>query len=212
MAKQIEGVYERILECAKKEFMEKGYMDASLRIIAANANTSTNSIYVRFGDKEGLFEAIVKPVADGLMELFGDIQETFHGFDAEVQKEQMNEYSFREMEKFLDYIYAYFDEFRLLLDASYGTKFQNFVDELARIEVEYTYKYLEAIGCSEIKDGSITEEILHLVMTAYFEGVFEVVRHGMDRQTAGKYISLLEHYHAAGFDAIFAMEMQEPGR
>ena len=28
MAKQIEGVYERILECAKKEFLEKGYTDA----------------------------------------------------------------------------------------------------------------------------------------------------------------------------------------
>ncbi len=53
MAKQIEGVYERILECAKKEFLEKGYMDASLRTIAAEAETSTNSIYVRFKDKGG---------------------------------------------------------------------------------------------------------------------------------------------------------------
>ena len=35
MAKQIEGVYERILECAKKEFLEKGYTEASLRTIAA---------------------------------------------------------------------------------------------------------------------------------------------------------------------------------
>ena len=34
MAKQIEGVYEAVLECAKKEFLEKGYKDASLRTIA----------------------------------------------------------------------------------------------------------------------------------------------------------------------------------
>ena len=59
MAKQIEGVYERILECAKQEFLEKGYLDASLRTIATKAGTSTNSIYVRFQDKEGLFEALV---------------------------------------------------------------------------------------------------------------------------------------------------------
>ena len=56
MAKQIEGVYEAILSCAKKEFLEKGYKDASLRVIAQEAGTSTGSIYTRFGDKEGLFE------------------------------------------------------------------------------------------------------------------------------------------------------------
>lgn len=55
MAKQIEGVGERILACAKEKFLEKGYTDASLRTIAAAAETSTNSIYVRFGDKEGCF-------------------------------------------------------------------------------------------------------------------------------------------------------------
>lgn len=37
MAKQREGVYERIIECARKEFLEKGYMDASLRTIATQA-------------------------------------------------------------------------------------------------------------------------------------------------------------------------------
>ena len=41
MAKQIEGVYEAILSCAKKEFLEKGYKDASLRVIAQEAGTST---------------------------------------------------------------------------------------------------------------------------------------------------------------------------
>ena len=37
MAKQIEGVYEAVLACAKKEFLEKGYTDASLRTIAQEA-------------------------------------------------------------------------------------------------------------------------------------------------------------------------------
>ncbi len=208
MAKQIEGVYERLLECGKEEFLAKGYRDASLRVIAANAATSTNSIYVRFRDKEGLFEAIVGPVVEGLTRMFCGIQEDFRGFDAETQKEQVNEYSFQGMETLLDYIYDHFDEFRLLLDASYGTRFQNFVDELSRIEVEYTYKYMETVGCAGVEAGAVTEEFLHIVTTAYFEGVFEVVRHGMDRETAGKYIGMLERYHAAGFDTFFYPDQQ----
>ena len=105
MAKQIEGVYERILDCAKKEFLEKGFISASLRVIAANANTSTNSIYVRFKDKEGLFEAIVSPALDGMMDMFCKSQETFHSFDAETQKAQVNNYSFNAMDRILDYIF-----------------------------------------------------------------------------------------------------------
>ena len=34
MAKQREGVYERVLECARREFLAKGYQNASLRSIA----------------------------------------------------------------------------------------------------------------------------------------------------------------------------------
>ncbi|MCH1983012.1 TetR/AcrR family transcriptional regulator [Ruminococcus sp. OA3] len=203
MAKQIEGVYEQLLECAKHEFLVKGFKDASLRTIAANAGTSTNSIYVRFQDKEGLFEAIVEPVVSGVLQLFCEIQETFHEFEPEIQKARVNEYSFKEMDRFLDYIYGNLDEFRLLLDASHGTRFQNFVDELTRVEVEYTYKYMEVAGYMSAEDGEVTGEFLHMVTTAYFEGVFEVVRHGMDRGSAGRYVRMLERYHAAGFDTFF---------
>ena len=65
MAKQIAGVSARILTAAKAEFLDKGYPDASLRAIAAAADTSTNSIYVRFGDQEGLFS--VPPAAGRLL-------------------------------------------------------------------------------------------------------------------------------------------------
>ena len=59
MAKQIEGVSERILACAKEEFLEKGFSEASLRSIAAKADTTTGSIYSRYGGKEELFGEIV---------------------------------------------------------------------------------------------------------------------------------------------------------
>lgn len=39
MAKQIEGVADRIITAAKREFLDKGYVEASLRTIAAAART-----------------------------------------------------------------------------------------------------------------------------------------------------------------------------
>lgn len=203
MAKQIEGVYERILECAKKEFMEKGYTDASLRTIAANADTSTNSIYVRFKDKERLFAAIVEPVVNKMMGMFMHVQEEFHHFEKEKQLQEMRRYSSDEMNNILDYMYDNLDAFCLLLDASYGTRFHNFVDELVRIEVEYTYKYMEAVGYSAELKNSMNENLLHMVMTSYFEGIFEVIRHGLNREEAKEYVAMLGKYHQAGFEALF---------
>lgn len=203
MAKQIEGVYDAVLACAKEEFLEKGYQDASLRVIAQKAGTSTSSIYTRFGDKEGLFEAIVQPVVTSVMAQVSDVQETFHGFDSETQKQQVHQYSASRMQDILDYMYAHFDEFRLLLDASHGTRFQNFVDDLTQMEVEYTIKFLEVTGRPCADGLPLTKDFMHIVTTSYFEGVFEVIRHNMDRETAGKYVEQLQRYHAAGFDALF---------
>ena len=138
MAKQIEGISERILTCAKAEFLDKGYTDASLRVIAAAAETSTNSMYVRFGGKERLFSAIVEPALNEMTERFLKIQEAFHHMDRDAQAARMAEYADGGTAELVDYIYEHLDEFCLLLDASYGTRFHNFVDALVRIEVEYT--------------------------------------------------------------------------
>lgn len=206
MAKQIEGVYERILESAKAEFLLNGYVDASLRTIASNAETSTNSIYVRFKDKEGLFTAIVEPVMNELLDRFRNVQEMFHSFDDEKQRNEMGEYSSDQILKMIDYIYDNLNEFRLLLDASYGTKFHNFIDEFVRIETEYTYKWMEATGCRLEVEGDITRNLLHIINTSYFEGIFEVVRHDLSREETKKYISILGNYHQEGFRAIIKQD------
>lgn len=206
MAKQIEGVYEAVLECAKKEFLEKGYKDASLRTIAQEAGTSTSSIYTRFGDKEGLFRAIVEPAAEEMRRMFLEIQENFHQLDDNVQQSEMGQYTSLHQMELLDYIYDHFDEFRLLLDGAEGTQFACFLDELVDIEVDYTYKYMEVIGCESVRSGQVTEDLIHIVTTAYFNGMFEPVRHRMDKARALHYVRQLNRYHMAGFETIFHPE------
>lgn len=67
MRQESAGVTEALLDSARREFMEHGFHGASLRRISADSGVSTNSIYTRFGDKAGLFAAVVGPVADGAL-------------------------------------------------------------------------------------------------------------------------------------------------
>lgn len=207
MAKQIEGVSERILARARGEFLDKGFTGASLRTIAAAADTSTNSIYVRFGDKEGLFSAIVEPLLNEMTERFLKIQEEFRQMDRAAQAAHMAQYADGGTLELVEYMYEHLDEFRLLLDASYGTRFHNFVDALVRIEAEYTGKYIEIVGYPAQLGDALTEKLLHIVTTSRFESIFEVIRHGMSRADAIEYIRLLSRYHRAGFFAIFGSQL-----
>ena len=75
----------QILECAKEEFMQKGFADASMRTIAEKAGFTTGMLYSRFADKNELFSALVKEGADKLYSYFSDVQEEFAEFPATQQ-------------------------------------------------------------------------------------------------------------------------------
>ena len=203
MSKQVKGISEKIEACAKKEFLEKGYVDASLRTIAAEADTTTGSIYSRYGGKEGLFSAIVEPVAREFTEKFVSVQERFHATDPDKQAKQLDDFAQQGMEMFVEYMYEHFEEFKLLVNGSYGTKFQNFVEHLVDIETEYTYKFMEATGLHFKVGKPVTKNFMHIMNKALFESFFEVVRHDMSKEEAEEYVVMLEKYHSTGWDIIY---------
>ena len=54
----------KILESAKNEFLDKGFVNASLRTIASNAGLTTGAMYRHFKDKDALFCALVDDAID----------------------------------------------------------------------------------------------------------------------------------------------------
>lgn len=203
MAKQIEGVYEEVVEIAKQEFLENGFQKASLRTIATKANTTTGSIYTRFGDKEGLFAAIVDQTATVLIHMFTQIQENFSHFSKEQQLVQVGEYTAGNVEDMIDFMYEHFTDCKLLLEYAQGTKYENFANRFIEIEEEYTQKYIAFLGCSISNNKKMDDDLIHMITTAYFESFFEIIRHNMDKEEAKSYLKVLGQYHLAGFKAIF---------
>ena len=51
---------EKLIACAKKEFLEKGFAKASLRKMTSEAGLTTGAVYFFFKDKDGLFGAVVE--------------------------------------------------------------------------------------------------------------------------------------------------------
>lgn len=206
MAKQIEGVYEEVIDIAKQEFLENGFQKASLRIIATKANTTTGSIYTRFGDKEGLFTAIVEQTATELIAMFTQIQKEFSQFSKEQQRDLVGEYTSSNLDNMIDFMYEHFTNCKLLLEYAQGTKYEDFVNRFIEIEEDYTQKYISFLGCSISGNQKMDNDLIHMMATAYFESFFEIIRHNMEIEDAKIYLKVLGQYHLAGFKSIFHLD------
>jgi AcrR family transcriptional regulator len=64
-----EATRANILEIATAEFAEKGFSGARVDDIAARTNTSKRMIYYYFGDKEGLFVAVIEQAYAGIRQI-----------------------------------------------------------------------------------------------------------------------------------------------
>ena len=93
MAKRIAGVTEKLLECAKEEFMRNGYENASLRVIAEKAGSSKGAIYIRYPDKESLYRSLVQPAMDDFCGLIQSALEQFNQLPGSEQTSQMCSFS-----------------------------------------------------------------------------------------------------------------------
>lgn len=203
MANRIEGVQENIIRIATKEFLTYGYQNASLRRIAAEAGTSTNSIYVRFRDKEGLFREIVRPVADTFFQMYVGESNYFEQNTPDMPYEEMLCYSFEAVKPLLDYVYEHFDSFKLLICCANGTYYSDFIHDLAKVEAESTMHYLQAVHNEAFSTGKISLKFLHMVSSAYLSGFFEIVKHDMSREEAGIYVEQLQKFFYSGWKDIF---------
>lgn len=202
MSKDNFNTLQKIMEEGKKEFLEKGFKDASLRNIVKRVGVTTGAFYGYFQNKKALFEALVLPVVNELRSMFVLAQQEFDELSEVMKKETLYSYSSDKVKNFVDYIYNHFDEFKLLISCSEGTVFSDFIDDLVKIEVEYTSKFVESIGNDAFDSRRATPELVHIIASAFFTAVFEVVKHDMPREAADIYIHSLQQFFNAGWQEI----------
>lgn len=202
MANQIQGVADKLIKAATEEFLQKGFQDASLREIAKAAHTSTNSIYVRFGDKAGLFHEVVKPAVEEFRALYTEGKQHYENIKGDVSFDEMSEYNRTWDEKLIEKVYDKFTLYKVLICCSDGTEYKDFAGELAELETQQWLCFVEAIGSDAVCSGRLTVELLHMLTSAYWMGIFEIVRHDMNQEKAKTYVEQIRRFYSCGWKDI----------
>ena len=180
---------QHLLECAKREFLEKGYMKASLRNICKEAGVTTGALYFFFKDKEDLLAALVE---EPLRQLYAIMEE--HYATEMHNEDQVAQQIIRQM-------YANREAFLLLLTKSQGSRFENCLDEVVDIS-EQQYRRLcdmvtNATGRPRV-DDYMTHWMAHIMVDTFVH----LFLHETEERVALKHVDALTMYLVRGWMGI----------
>ena len=190
---------EKIQQAALAEFLDKGFLGASLRQIVKNAGVTTGAFYGYFSSKEALFASIVEPHAAALMGRFMEAQTTFAELPEAEQTAHMGEESGSYLTWMVDYICAHREPINLLLCRAEGTSYEHFVHNMVEVEVEATLRYMEVLRRLGRNLPQLSQSLCHIIASGMFNGIFEVVIHDMPRDQALRDVEQLRAFYAAGW-------------
>ena len=196
----------QILECAKEEFMQKGFADASMRTIAEKAGFTTGMLYSRFADKNELFSALVKEGADKLYSYFSDVQEEFAEFPATQQVAEMQTYTSSKMRTVIDIIYEYFDTFKLIVCHSAGSSYDRYIDRMIEYETDSTERFMRVLQENGTSVKTVRRDINHMLASALFNGIFEIVAHDFSKEDALEYVDAVCEFFFAGWQRLLGID------
>ncbi|MCR4689493.1 MAG: TetR/AcrR family transcriptional regulator [Saccharofermentans sp.] len=192
---------DRITSAAREEFMEYGFIDASMRRIAAKSGITVSALYKHFKDKEEIFASLVEPA-------FKELEQAYLASVSEEESKIDPSYMDTRWEYGSDatfvirFIYSHLDAFKLIVCRSKGTRFEGYADYLTELELRTSEQFLgklsEATGISLL---SAAEYRLFTVNT--INAVFLPVRYGMTEEEALEYAAHLDTFCLAGWKALF---------
>ena len=190
---------ENIQQAAMAEFLEKGFLGASLRQIVKNAGVTTGAFYGYFSSKEALFASIVEPHAAALMGKFMEAQTDFAELPEEEQPERMGEASGQCVRWMVEYICQHRQPVKLLLCRAEGTSYEHFVHNMVEVEVESTLQYMEVLRHLGRDIPELNRSLCHIIASGMFNGLFEIVIHDMPLEQALRDVEQFRSFYTGGW-------------
>jgi hypothetical protein len=198
----ISKTQEKILEIGKKEFLDKGFKEASLNEIVEKAGFTKGAFYGYYPTKESLFDSLVFEVINEFNEKFKKAKDDHFNLILQNKASRTINLSTDYLKYFVNYVYDHFDVFKLILCCSNGTKYNNYIHDLVVQDIIWTEEFFKILKAKNKIRGNISKELHHMIISAYFTAAFETVVHDMKREEAIKYIEELATFFNAGWKSL----------
>ena len=189
--------HKRVIVAAMQEFMEKGFQNASTRSIAARAGMTSGGLYRHFKDKEDIFAELVEPaVKEFNLWMESHIR---RGYGGALSGNFEAMWKDNEIDMVREVVYAHLDAFRLILCCSQGTRYENFINDLVAEHQKIMMDVLDKLRAQGVQVKDVSEEELHILMSAYTTAMFEPVVHNYPLEKAMHHLKTIEDFFMPGW-------------
>ena len=197
MPKDKTETHNRIIPAATQEFLEKGFQNASTRSIAARAGMTSGGLYRHFKDKEDMFAALVEPaLAEATAWMDKHVR---RGYGGALSGDFGAMWEDSEIDMIREVVYPNLDAFRLILCCSQGTRYENFIDDLVKEHQKIMLDVFDKLRAQGVPVKDISEEELHILMSAYTTALFEPVVHNYPLDKAMHHLKTIENFFIPGW-------------
>lgn len=196
---------ELLLQCAKKEFLEKGYMKASIREICKQAGVTTGALYFFFQNKEDLFAELVEQPFQMILELVGN----HFKHENEIMKDLCDRYDMytdcidMDMTKELvELLYRYEEEFYLIVAKSHGSRFEFCVQQLIEKAEQHYKKLIDYLQYRQQKK-KVEPYVVHWIAHSQTEFFVNMIADKIPKEEALKSLDGMVRFSACGWAWLF---------
>ena len=194
MAVMDKSLDHKILSSAKKEFLQYGFAKANLRRICENAGVTTGAVYTRYKGKNGLFSALVQDTITALEAKIHTAKQMSPA-DSTIQSQRENMQFFNgEMLSLMEFLYAYYDGFRLLRCCAEGSKYFNFLHKFIEDNTDNIWEFLSSNQDKFDYTIKVDKLELHLMLTTYWSAIFEPIQHEFSKERAIHYCEIMTDF------------------
>ena len=199
---------EKILDAAKREFLNKGFAGTNVRAVAQEAGVTTGALYNLFKNKDGIFEALVGGVFDEFLHILAhnDVFEAKKLGMKTGELSAITEVSRHRFLKMVDFFYANWDAMKLLICCAKGSSYEHVFDKAIDFMESETLQLLKLDG---VKMSRRIKFFIHVMVTSHFENLKEIFYHDLTKSEAANFMLDFNVYHCGGWKQYWLEQVKE---
>ena len=200
-----EIIKENIICSARREFLDHGYAEASLRVIAEKAGLTKGAIYSYFESKDTLFCELVAPA---LRFIENEFQ---YDKSCDITRKNASELFESNVQGFRNHTQAVLDNyesFNLLLFCAAGSSLQDYKERIIQRYAQNFYARLYHLTQKKNSKGFISEMFVHTLAATYISFLEELVLHEPNRTEADDYAVQMAIFVYSGIDKLFLHQIR----
>lgn len=168
------------------------------------AGVTTGALYFFFKDKNDLFAALVKKVADEIKMIIIHHTEKEQAIYAEAKTtpQEIIDDGIQQGRDFVTYMYANKDAFMLLLSKANGSAYENFYDELVDLMEKNTLQFLDHMTFENGAENEINPYTMHWLAHLETSSFAQLLTHGLTLEEALIQAEIIAKYLTGGWLAL----------